>query len=254
MFEREGKDRKPCTQASIPCYSKAMKIDIITLFPDMFQGPFADSLMARAQKQKLVTIATHDLRQFGLTERKTIDDRPYGGGVGMIMMVEPIEKAIKKITKRPLLSLRKKKTVVVLLTPRGEKFTQKTAQELSKVDQLVLVCGRYEGFDERIHEHLVDMELSIGDYVMMGGELPAMVITETVTRLIPGVIVKEDATKYESFSDPNLLEAPQYTRPETYKKWSVPKVLLSGDPKKINEWKQEEAKKKTIKSRPDLQK
>lgn len=239
-------------EESISCYSKRMKIDIITLFPEMFKGPFDDSLMARAQKHKLVEINIHDLRQFGLDERKTIDDRPYGGGVGMIMMVEPIEKAIKKLTKRPLLSLRRKKTVVALLTPRGKQFNQAKAQELSKIDHLILICGRYEGFDERVHEHLVDIELTIGDYVMMGGELPAMVITETVTRLIPGVIVKEDATKYESFSDPNLLEAPQYTRPETYKKWSVPKVLLSGDPKKINAWKEEQALIKTTENRPDL--
>ncbi|MBP7119430.1 tRNA (guanosine(37)-N1)-methyltransferase TrmD [Candidatus Woesebacteria bacterium] len=229
-----------------------MKIDILTLFPEMFKGPFDDSLMARAQKQKLVTIKTHDLRQFGLSWRKTIDDRPYGGGVGMIMMVEPIEKAIKKLSRRTFFSFNKKKPVVVLLTPRGEKFTQAKAQELSKVDHLILICGRYEGFDERIHEHLVDMELSVGDYVMMGGEIPAMVVTETVTRLIPGVIVKEDATKYESFSDPSLLEAPQYTRPEKYKDWTVPKVLLSGDPKKINEWKTVEALKKTKQNRPDL--
>lgn len=229
-----------------------MKIDILTLFPNMFTGPFDDSLMARAQSKKLVTIKLHDLRTYGIDARKTIDDRPYGGGVGMIMMVEPIEKAIKAITKRPFLSFKKPKTKVVLLTPRGKKFTQAKAMELSKVDQLILICGRYEGFDERVHEHLVDEELSIGDFVMMGGELPAMVITETVVRLIPHVIEKEDATKYESFSDPYLLEAPQYTRPEKYRGWRVPKILLSGDPKKIDAWKKEEALKKTRVNRPDL--
>lgn len=231
-----------------------MKIDIITLFPNMFDGPFSDSLMARAQKNKLVSIKIHDLRKFGLGERKTIDDRPYGGGVGMIMMVEPIEKALKHLKVNSIISkLKRKKTKVVLLTPRGKKFTQAKARELSKLDHLVLISGRYEGFDERIHDHLVDEELSIGDYVMMGGELPAMVITETVVRLIPGVIVKEDATVYESFTNPNLLEAPQYTRPEKYKKWSVPKVLLSGDHKKMEEWKMIEALKKTKKNRPDLE-
>jgi len=231
-----------------------MKIDILSLFPKMFTGPFDDSLMARAQAKKLVTITIHDLRQFGLDERKTIDDRPYGGGVGMLMMIEPIEKAIHKLTKRKLLSnpFRKKKTRVILLTPRGKRFTQEKAQELSKLDHLILISGRYEGFDERIHDHLVDEELSIGDYILMGGELPAMVVTETVVRLVPGVIQKEDATKYESFSDPRLLEAPQYTRPENYKGWKVPSVLLTGDHKKINEWKKKMAQEKTSKNRPDL--
>lgn len=230
-----------------------MKIDILTLFPHMFVGPFDDSLMARAQSKKLVQIKIHDLRSFGLGIRRTIDDRPYGGGVGMIMMVEPIEKAIKKLTYKFLKILRKHEaTRVILMTPRGKRFTQAKAMELSKIDHLILICGRYEGFDERIHEHLVDEELSIGDYVMMGGELPAMVITETVVRLIPHVIEKEDATKYESFSEPTLLEAPQYTRPEKYKNWEVPKVLLSGDPVKIAAWKQDEAERVTKKNRPDL--
>lgn len=230
-----------------------LKIDIFTLFPEMFDGPFSDSLMARAQKKKFVSIKIHNLRKFGLGLRKTIDDRPFGGGVGMLMMVEPIEKAINSLKLNSLFSrLTKKKSKIILLTPRGKKFTQEKAQELSKLDRLVLIAGRYEGFDERVHEYLVDEELSIGDYVMMGGELPAMVITETVTRLIPGVIAKEDATIYESFSNPKLLEAPQYTRPEIYKKWRVPEILLSGDHKKIEAWKEIEANKKTQKNRPDL--
>lgn len=230
-----------------------LKIDIVSLFPKMFDGPFSDSLMARAQKKKLVSIKIHDLRQFGLGFRKTIDDRPYGGGVGMIMMVEPIEKAIKKLTYKFLRVLRKyEKTKVILLTPRGKLFTQAKAVELSKLDHLILISGRYEGFDERIHEHLVDEELSIGDYIMMGGELPAMVVTETVVRLVPGVIEKEDATKYESFSNPGELEAPQYTRPEKYKGWEVPKVLLSGNPTLISAWKRDEAMRVTKKNRPDL--
>ncbi len=229
-----------------------LKIDIISLFPKMFEGPFDDSLMARAKKKKLVKITLHDLRSFGLGFRKTIDDRPYGGGVGMIMMVEPIEKAIKKLTKRGFLSFRKPKRKIILLTPRGKKFTQAMAMELSQLDHLILISGRYEGFDERIHEHLIDDELSIGDYVMMGGELPAMVVTETVVRLIPHVIEKEDATRYESFSNPELLEAAQYTRPVKYRDWEVPPVLLSGDRKRIEEWKVVEAQKTTEKNRPDL--
>lgn len=231
-----------------------MLIEILTLFPKMFEGPFSDSLMARAQKKKLVQIKLYDLRKFGEGFRKTIDDRPYGGGVGMIMKVTVIEKALKKLlhpTINPF-GLRTKKAHVILLTPRGKKFNQQKALELSKKKHIVLISGRYEGFDERIHEYLVNEELSIGDFVMMGGELPAMVITETVVRLIPKVIKKEEATKFESFSDPKLLEAPQYTRPDSYKGWKVPEVLLTGDHKKIEEWKQKEAKKVTLKNRPDL--
>lgn len=230
-----------------------MKVDILTLFPKMFDGPFSDSLMARAQVKKLASIRVHDLRSFGLGTRKTIDDRPYGGGVGMTMMVEPIYNALKKLKISRIRSkLTGKKSVVILLTPRGKRFTQKMAQELSQEKHIILICGRYEGFDERVHEYLVDHEVSIGDYVMMGGELPAMVITETIVRLIPKVIAKEDATKFESFSDPHLLEAPQYTRPEKFKKWSVPPVLLTGDHKKITQWKNGEAIKATMKNRPDL--
>lgn len=230
-----------------------LKIDIFSLFPDMFSGPFEDSLMARAQKRKFVQIKVHDLRKFGLNDRKTIDDRPYGGGVGMIMMVEPIEKAIRSLKLNSIFKrLKREKTKIILLTPRGKLFTQKKATELSKLDRLVLISGRYEGFDERIHEYLVDDEISIGDYILMGGELPAMVITEAITRLIPGVIAKEEAIKDESFSNPNLLESAQYTRPETYKNWSVPKVLLSGDHKKITEWKKTSSINKTRENRPDL--
>lgn len=222
-----------------------MIIDIFTLFPDMFGGPFSDSLMARAQEKGLAKINIHDLREFGEGERRTIDDRPYGGGVGMIMKVEPIERAIN--------SVKTKDSHVILLTPQGRRFNQKIAGELAERKHLVFICGRYEGFDQRIHDHLVDEEISIGDYVMMGGELPAMVIVETTVRLLPGVIAKKEATENESFSvDSNELEHPQYTRPENYKGHLVPKVLLSGDHKKIEAWKKSESLAKTIKNRPDL--
>lgn len=221
-----------------------MQIEILTLFPEMFEGPFSDSLMARAQTKGLVSIAIHDMRQYGMDERKTIDDRPYGGGVGMIIKVEPIYKA--------LADLKTSASKVILLTPRGKLFNQKMAQELSTHSHLILIAGRYEGFDERIHEHLVDEEVSIGDYVLMGGELPAMVLTETVVRLIPGVITKDEAKEKESFSDANALEHPQYTRPEEFMGWKVPPVLLSGNHVEIEKWKKETSFSTTLKNRPDL--
>ena len=223
-----------------------MKIDIITLFPQMFSGPFDQSIIKRAQEKGLVEIKIHDLRAYGEGERKTVDDRPYGGGVGMILRVDIIDKAISDLRKNS------KNTKVVLLDATGNKFTQKIAGGLSSVKHLILIAGHYEGFDHRIHEHLVDEVISIGDYVLTGGEIPAMVVTDSVVRLIPRVLKKEGATKLESFSNPNLLEFPQYTRPETYKGWQVPKVLLSGNHKEIESFRKEESIKKTKKNRPDL--
>lgn len=221
-----------------------MIVDIITLFPKMFEGPFSDSLIARAIEKKLVEINLHDLRQFGVGERKTVDDRPYGGGVGMIMKVEPIDKCLS--------SLKTDKSHVVLMTPQGERFNQKIARQLSEKEHLIFISGRYEGFDERVHQNYCDQELSIGDFVMLGGEIPTMAVVETVIRLIPGVVVKPDATLNESFSDPSMIEYPQYTRPEDYKGLKVPEILLSGDHRKIEAWKKEQSIIKTKKNRPDL--
>jgi tRNA (guanine37-N1)-methyltransferase len=221
-----------------------MRIDIITLFPKMFKGPFDESIISRAQEKGLVQINIHDLRQWGLTERRTVDERPYSGGAGMVLMVEPIFKALKE--------LKKPNSRVILLTPQGKTFNQKRAKELSKNEHLIFICGHYEGFDERIREFLVDEEISIGDYVLTGGELPAMIITDTIVRLIPGVLKKEEATEFESFSDQNLLEYPQYTRPEEFNGWKVPEVLLSGNHAEIEKWRKEKALKKTEKTRPDL--
>lgn len=221
-----------------------MVIDILTLFPKMFKGPFDESIIKRAQDKGLIKINIHDLRNWGLTDRKTVDDRPYGGGVGMILMVEPIDNALKDIK-------RGTNSKVILLCPQGKRFNQEKARELTKLEQLILISGHYEGFDERIRQHLVDEEISIGDYVLTGGELPAMVVAETVARLIPGVLSKEEATQSESFSE-NLLEYPQYTRPEKYKDWEVPPILLSGDHKKIEEWRKDESFKRTLSRRPDL--
>ena len=242
-----------------------MKIDILTLFPKMFEGPFDESIIKRAQDKKLVEINIHDLRKWGLDSRKTVDDRPYGGGVGMIMRADVIDSALHSL-KTPKIQTSKTqnnklKTKIILLDAGGKKFDQKRAVQLSKVDRLILICGHYEGVDFRVHEHLVDEVISIGDYILTGGEIPAMVLVDSITRLIPGVLEKSDATKFESFSPsltthhPQLttkLEYPQYTRPEIYKGWKVPKVLLSGNHKEIEKWKKAEALKRTKKVRPEL--
>jgi tRNA (guanine37-N1)-methyltransferase len=223
-----------------------MKIDILTLFPKMFSGPFDESIVKRAQEKGLVEINIHDLRKFGEGERKTVDDRPYGGGVGMILRVDIIDKALSELKKN------REGTKVILLDAAGKKFTQAMAQDFSKSKHLILIAGHYEGFDHRVQEHLIDNVISIGDYVLTGGELPAMVVTDSIVRLIPGVLEKEGATEFESFSTPNILEYPQYTRPEVYKGWRVPEVLLSGNHKEIEKWRKEESLTKTRKVRPDL--
>jgi tRNA (guanine37-N1)-methyltransferase len=232
-----------------------MKISILTLFPNMFTGPFDESIIKRAQNYGLVEIETRQLRDWAHDKHQTVDDRPYGGGVGMLMKVEPIAEAIEEIRGE------NKNCKVVLMDAGGEKFTQRKAEEYSKLDHLILVCGRYEGVDHRVHEHLVDDIISIGDFVVTGGEIPAMLVVDSVTRLIPNVLEKDTATDFESFSLTNqltnnettsLLEYPQYTRPEEFNGWKVPEVLLTGDHKKIEEWKKEESIKKTKKVRPDL--
>lgn len=215
-----------------------MTFDIITLFPEMFTGPFDLSIIKRAKEKKLVEINLHDLRKFAIDDRGSVDDRPYGGGAGMILRVEPIAAALREVKREKL----KVKSHTILLDPRGEKFTQKKAREYSKLDRLVLVCGHYEGVDERVKEHLIDESISIGDYVLTGGEIPAMVLVDAVTRLLPGVLEKPEATEIESFSDQfpvssnQQLEYPQYTRPKGFNGWKVPKILLSGDHKKIGKW------------------
>jgi tRNA (guanine37-N1)-methyltransferase len=226
-----------------------MKIGILTLFPKMFEGVFSESIIKRAQTKDLVKIEVHNLRDWAEEKRGTVDDKPYGGGVGMVMMVEPIDKALKELPKGK----------VILLTPQGKVFSQKKAQELAKEEHLIFICGHYEGIDERVREHLVDEEVSIGDYVLTGGEIPTMVVIDSLIRLIPGVLEKEEAIRSESFqssaNDPQstaLLEFPQYTRPESYKNWKVPEVLLSGDHQKINEWRKNKSLERTKKRRPDL--
>jgi tRNA (guanine37-N1)-methyltransferase len=220
-----------------------MRVDIVTLFPNMFEGPFSESIVKRAQEKGLFELNIHDLRKYGLGERRTVDDRPYSGGAGMIIMVEPVFKILEEI-KTP-------NCKVIITTPRGQKYTQAKAQEYSKLDHLIILAGHFEGFDERIHDNLVDEEISIGDYVLTGGELPAMVIADSIARLIPGVLKKEEATVNESFSE-GLLEYPQYTRPEEYNGWKVPEILLGGNHGEIEKWKKEKSEEKTKKVRPDL--
>jgi tRNA (guanine37-N1)-methyltransferase len=203
-----------------------LKIDIITLFPEMFTGPFDASIIKRAQSKDLIDIKVHDLRKWGESDRRNVDDRPYGGGVGMILRVDILDAAISK--------LRSKDSKVILLDATGERYTQKKAQSLSKLKHLILIAGHYEGVDHRVHEHLVDDVVSIGDYVVTGGEIPVMVLVDSVIRLLPGVLGKDESSKDESHKTPGYLEYPQFTRPETYRGWKVPKVLLSGNHKEIN--------------------
>lgn len=215
-----------------------MKFDIITIFPDLFKGFISESLLARAQKKKLITIKTHDLRKWTDDKHKTVDGRPYGGGAGMVLKIEPIWKVVQSLKSK--VKSKKSKVRTVLLSAKGKTFTQKDAQRLSKYNQIIFICGRYEGVDERVAKYVADEEVSIGNYVLFGGEVPAMVIIEAVSRLIPGVVAKEESVKNESFTKNTPKEHPHYTRPEVFilngKKLRVPPVLLSGDHKKIEEW------------------
>ena len=217
-----------------------MKIDIITLFPNLFKSVFSESLISRAQKNKICEIEIHNLRNWTQDKHKTVDDRPFGGGPGMVMKVDILDKALKSFPKG----------YKILLTPQGKLFNQKIAKKLAKEKNLILICGHYEGFDERIRD-LVDEEISIGDYVLTGGEIPAMAVLDCVVRLLPGVVGKEASLEEESFSV-GLLEYPQYTRPENYQGKKVPEILLSGNHAKITKWRTEEAKKRTKKRRPEL--
>lgn len=222
-----------------------MKIDIITLFPKMFDGPFAESMLWKAQDRNLVEINLIDLREFGDGPRRTVDDTPFGGGDGMLLKPEPVVAAIEQAKEG------NPDAKVIILSPQGKQYKQHIAQDLSTEAGLILVCGRYEGFDERIIDY-ADMELSIGDYVLTGGELPAMIVVDSVTRLIPGVLGGEASAHIESFSDPNLVEYPQYTRPVEFRGAAVPEVLRSGDHAKIDAWRLEQSRLKTQRNRPDL--
>ncbi len=220
-----------------------MRIDIVTLFPDMFDGPLRGSILGRAQSRGLVEIRVRNLREHGAGRHQVTDEAPFGGGGGMILTPEPLAACLEEI--------RGEGTWVALLDPAGRRLTQEVACELSRMLHLVLVCGRYEGVDERVREHLVDDELSIGDYVLTGGELAALVVTDAVTRLRPGVLGNEGAPAHDSFSR-GLLEHPQYTRPEVWRGWPAPPVLRSGDHGKIARWRRLMSVWRTWQRRPDL--
>lgn len=221
-----------------------MLIDIITIFPGMFDPILNESIIKRARERNILRINIHNLRDYASDKHRKVDDRPFGGGPGMVMTPEPIFKAVEAIVK-------KGKTKVILLTPQGRTLTQKLVKELSKNKQLILICGHYEGVDERVSRRLADEDISIGDYVLTGGELPAMVLTDAVARLIPGVLGDKNSLNFESFKG-NLLEYPQYTRPSNFNGIKVPAVLLSGDHKKIEDWRNKQAIKITKRRRPEL--
>ncbi len=212
-----------------------MKFDIITIFPNIIEEYINTGIVNNALKKQLVEINVHDLRKWATDKHKTVDDTPYGGGPGMIMKIEPIYNAIQE--------LKQKNTVVAITTPKGKKLVQKELENFSEKKDLhmIILCGRYEGFDQRIHDHLVDYEFSTGDYVLSGGELPALVLVDGITRLIPGVLGNKQSLEDETFKD-NKLEHPQYTKPEEFEGWIVPKVLLSGNHKEIEKYRQKTEK------------
>lgn len=220
-----------------------MKIDIVTLFPAMVDGPLRESIVGRARERGLVDIAIHNLRDFARGRHRVTDEPPFGGGGGMILKPEPLTEAIEAV--------RDTDARVILLDPAGRRFTQDVARQLAQLPHLVLVCGRYEGVDERVREHMVDEELSIGDYVLSGGEVAALVVTEAVARLLPGALGDEGAAERDSFSR-GLLEHPHYTRPEVFRGWQVPPVLLSGDHAMIARWRRLMSLWRTWQRRPDL--
>lgn len=222
-----------------------MKFDILTIFPGMFRGPLEESILKRAQEKRLVEIAVHDLRKWTRDKHNTTDDRPFGGGPGMLMKPEPIFEAVEDL-KRDAPGAR-----VVLLTPQGRKFNQEVAHELAQQKHLVLVCGHYEGVDERVRTALVDDEISIGDYVLTNGALAAIVVVDAVARLVPGVLGHADSAKDESFTSGGL-EYPQYTRPAEFRGMKVPEVLVSGDHAAIARWRAEQSRQRTRERRPDL--
>jgi len=224
-----------------------MRIDILTIFPGMFAPVLNESIIKRAQEKGKVKIFIHDLRDYTGDRHRKVDDRPFGGGSGMLMTPQPIFDAVKKIKAKSA----KRKAKVVLMCPQGKKLNQGVVKKLGKFKHLILICGHYEGIDERVRINLADEEISIGDYVLTGGELPAMVLVDSLVRLIPGVLGDKFSLNFESFEG-NLLEYPHYTRPADFRGMKVPKVLLSGDHKKIAIWRKLEALKRTRQRRPDL--
>jgi tRNA (guanine37-N1)-methyltransferase len=222
-----------------------IRFDILSVFPGMFASAFACSLLKKAQEKNLIEIRIHDIRHYTQDRHRMTDDAPYGGGGGMVMKVEPIDRALQAVAPD------RDQALVVLLTPQGETFHQKIAEELATNSRIVLICGHYEGLDERVRAHLVDREISIGDYVLTGGELPAMVLVDAVARLVPGVLGNAVSAQTDSFAT-GLLEYPQYTRPAEYRNWKVPDVLITGHHREIDKWRRRESLRRTLARRPDL--
>ncbi len=227
-----------------------LKIDVVTIFPDMFDNIIEFGVLKEAFKKNICQLNIYNLRDFSNYKRGRVDDRPYGGGPGMVLMPEPIDGAITFIKKKNKIK-KKEKQKTILLAPRGEKMNQNKLKYLVNLENIILICGRYEGVDQRVIDSLIDFEISIGDYVLTGGEIPAMVIIDGVIRLLPGVVGKEESLKLESFED-NLLDYPQYTRPPVFKGMAVPKILLSGNHKDIQKWRKEKSLEITRTRRPDL--
>lgn len=221
-----------------------MHIDILTLFPEFFGSPLEQSILKRAQAQGIVTIACLNLRDFALDRHRVTDDRPFGGGPGMVLKIEPLVRAIAWVKEQ------RPRGRVILLSPQGRLFTQAVAQELAQLENLLLICGHYEGVDERL-QYFIDAEISLGDFILTGGEIPALAIVDAVTRLLPGSLGDEDSAAEDSFKD-NLLKGPQYTRPREFAGYAVPEVLLSGDHRRIARWRRQEALRRTWQRRPDL--
>tara|TARA_B110000467_G_scaffold155660_1_gene168224 strand:- start:35 stop:715 length:681 start_codon:yes stop_codon:yes gene_type:complete len=222
-----------------------MRIDILSALPDLLKTPFTTSILARSIEKKIVEIHTHDLRNYAKKTKNQIDDYSYGGGGGMVLMIEPIAKCIENLKKE------RDYQSVIFMTPDGEKLNQQISNQISQYQNIIILCGRYEGIDQRIRDIFIDREISIGDYVLTGGELPALVLCDTIIRLIPGSMSNASCALSDSFQD-NLLSPPIYTRPSEYKQHKVPEVLLSGDDSKISEWRENEAYNKTKSRRPDL--
>jgi len=222
-----------------------IRFDILSIFPEMFASPLHCSILKRAREKGLVEIHLHNIRDYAEDKHKMTDDAPYGGGGGMVMKVEPIDRALASILPE------KEGILTVLLTPQGETFSQKMAEELSLRSRIVLICGHYEGVDERVRDHLVDKEVSMGDYILTGGELSAMIMIDAISRLVPGVLGNNESASSDSFSM-GLLEYPHYTRPSDYRGWPVPEVLLSGNHREILAWRRKESLRRTYVRRPDL--
>lgn len=218
-----------------------MKFDIVTIFPGIFDSYFSESIIKRAKNGNFIDIKIHNLRDFTHDNHKTVDDTPYGGGAGMVMKIEPIYDCLKYVESN--LKIQKSKTRIILFSAKGKRYTQEDAKRLSHYENLILLCGRYEGVDERVAENLIDEEVSIGDFVLTGGEIPAMVIVDSITRLIPGVLGNVQSIEIESHSSEGYLEYPQYTKPDKFMDWKVPEVLLSGDHEKIAQWRKDNSKK-----------